>query len=171
MIRLVASTMIPRPMLCDKPPNNRRVRHHMTHFAYMIREIFDGIQQKAGEFKWVKVILMRNNVPMDIFEMIQPYLIRKGQFELYPPSSISSAQCVPQKKYYVTESKLYRLGLMPAEAVLEIRYWILIYRAYYTNRHLNREFIEHLKNVYMRFTYNRIEYTNAELEQLLDYWV
>jgi hypothetical protein len=171
MIRLVSSTIIPRPMLYDEPPSNRLVRHHMMHFAYMIREIFDGIQQKAAEFKWVKLILMRNNVPMDVFEMIKPYLICKGQFELYPPSSISSEQCVPQKKYYVTESKLYRLGLMPVEAVLEIRYWILIYRAYYTNRHLNRAFMEHLKNVYLRFTYKHIEYSNIELEELLDYWL
>ena len=73
MIRLVASTI------------GRRHYHSNTRdICYSISCLHDGIRIKSQEIKMCKLVLLRNDVPIDLLAVIKPYLITKHKNAFYP---------------------------------------------------------------------------------------
>ena len=126
MIRIVASTIVERPMLTrngEKPSRQRYVQNHITGLPYMMQCFRNAIVSVSRESKWVKLALMRNGVPIEIFSLIKPYLIMKNAQDFYP--IVSYDQCVPHRKYLLIESKLYRMGLANETTLHDIRKYIM----------------------------------------------
>ena len=125
MIRLVASTIIERPMLLRsgaKPTLQQSFQQHIVELPNMIRWFRNAIVCVSRESKWVKLALLRNGIPIEIFSLIQPYLIMHGEKDFYP--TVACDQWVDHKKYLLIESKLCRLELANEKTIERIRAYI-----------------------------------------------
>jgi hypothetical protein len=124
MIRTVASTIVERPMLIRDgatPSTHSLVENHIRELPYMIECFRNAIVSVSRESKWGKLALLRNRVPVEIFSLIQPFLIMKGEQDFYP--SVADNR-VPHRKYLIIESKLYRMEIVNADALGDIRRYI-----------------------------------------------
>jgi len=151
MIRLVASTI-----------SRRNYHSNVRDICYAISCIHDGIRIKAKEIKMCKLVLLRNDVPLDILAVIQPYLIMKHKNAFYP--ILRPILHSRDKKYLLTESKLYRLEIIPFQAIPLLR-WVLVHMQYSFTPVSKMYYIRYLKNN------NEIEYTGEQLLWLLEYWI
>jgi len=68
------------------------------------------------------------------------------------------------KKYLLTESKLYRLEIIPVQAITHLR-WVLVHMQYSFTPVSKMHYIRYLKNN------NETEYTLNQLLWLLEYWI
>ena len=102
MIRVAASNIV--------IPHSSRNEHltdtikHIQQFfrsiPHMIDQFWSNARHISHNYKWCKIVLLRHNIPLDIFEYMKPYLTHG---ELHVPSQINN--------YYITtRSKLYRMG-------------------------------------------------------------
>ena len=151
MIRLVASTIRPRPY-----------HSNLRDICYAISCLHDGICIKAQEIKMCKLVLLRNEVPLDLFAVIQPYLIMKHKKEFYP--MLRPILHSRDKNYLLTESKLYRLDIIPFQVITHLR-WVLVHMQYSFTPVSKMYYIRYLKNNY------ETEYTHDQLLWLLEYWI
>jgi len=125
MIRLVASTIVERPMFLrsDRVPTMEQlVKHHIHELPNMIRCFRNAIVSVSRWSKWGKLALLRHNIPIEIFNLVKPFLIRHGAQDFYP--NVSCDQWVSHRKYLLIEAKLYRLDLASDEILPEIRKYI-----------------------------------------------
>jgi len=125
MIRLVASTIIERPMLVrsgSKPTVQQCFEQHIVELPNMIRWFRNAIVSVSREFKWVKLALLRKGIPIEIFSTIEPYLIMHGEKDFFP--TVACDQWVAHRKYLLIESKLFRLELTNEETKERIRSYI-----------------------------------------------
>ena len=124
MIRVVASTIIERPMLTRDgavPSTHRLVHRHISELPYMIECFRNAMVSVSRESKWGKLVLLRNRVPVEVFSLIKPFLIVKGAQDFYP--SVSDNR-VPRRKYFLIEAKLYRMELANDTTLVSIRRYI-----------------------------------------------
>ena len=124
MIRTVASTIVDRPMLIrngSRPSTHDLVQKHIRDLPYMIECFRNAIVSVTRESKWCKLALLRNRVPVEIFSLIQPFLIMKDEQDFYP--SVADNR-VPHRKYLLIESKLYRMELVNNTNLSDIRVYI-----------------------------------------------
>ena len=124
MIRIVASTIIERPMLTrdgQYPSTYQFVQKHSKDLPYMIECFRNAIVSVSRESKWCKLALLRKGVPVEVFTLIKPYLIQKNEQDFYP--SVSDNR-VPHRKYLLIESKLYRMELANHMTLAPIRWYI-----------------------------------------------
>lgn len=124
MIRTVTSTIIERPMLTRTGhalPTHRLVHRHISELPYMIECFRNAMISVSKESKWCKLVLLRNQVPIEVFTLIKPYLILKGAKDFYP--SVSDNR-VPCRKYLLVEAKLYRMELANDTTLKNIRRYI-----------------------------------------------
>lgn len=151
MIRLVAST------IC------RRHYHSNTRdICFEISCLHDGIRIKTQEIKMCKLVLMRMGVTLDILAVIKPYLIMKHKKAFYP--MLRPMLHSRDKKYLLTESKLYRMEIIPVQAITHLR-WVLVHMQYSFTPLSKMYYIRYLKNN------NETEYTGEQLLWLLEYWI
>lgn len=151
MIRLVAST------IC-----RRHYHSNMRDICYSISCLHDGIRIKTQEIKMCKLVLLRFSVPLDLLAIIRPYLIMKNKKEFYP--MLRPILESRDKKYLLTESKLYRLEIIPVQAITHLR-WVLVHMQYSFTPVSKMHYIRYLKNN------NETEYTLNQLLWLLEYWI
>lgn len=151
MIRLVASTI-----------GRRRYHSNIRDICYAISCLHDGIRIKTQEIKMCKFVLMRMGVTLDILAVIQPYLIMKHKKAFYP--MLRPILHSRDKKYLLTESKLYRLEIIPVQSITLLR-WVLVHMQYSFTPVSKMYYIRYLKNN------NQTEYTNEQLLWLLEYWI
>ena len=183
MIRLVASTIIERPMLLRsgaKPTLQQSFQQHIVELPNMIRWFRNAIVCVSRESKWVKLALLRNGIPIEIFSLIQPYLIMHGEKDFYP--TVACDQWVDHKKYLLIESKLCRLELANEKTIERIRAYIF---DYYDSREetkhgiwpirqfkqdsRRREFINYV--LYLRYvTTGDCSIDEDDAEELMQYW-
>ena len=124
MIRIVASTIIVRPMLTrdgTRPSTRQLVQKHISDLPYMIECFRNALVGVSRESKWCKLALLRNRVPVEVFSLIQPFLIMKDAQDFYP--SVSDNR-VPRRKYLLIEAKLYRMELANETTLGDIRRYI-----------------------------------------------
>ena len=151
MIRLVAST------IC------RRHYHSKTRdICFEISCLHDGMRIKTQEIKMCKLVLMRMGVTLDILAVIKPYLIMKHKKAFYP--MLRPMLHSRDKKYLLTESKLYRMEIIPVQAITHLR-WVLVHMQYSFTPLSKMYYIRYLKNN------NETEYTCEQLLWLLEYWI
>lgn len=125
MIRIVASTIVERPMFTRsdcRPSMEQHVKHHIYELPNMIRCFRNAIVSVSRWSKWGKLALLRHNVPIEIFNLIKPFLICRGSQDFYP--SVSCDQLVSHRKYLLIEAKLYRMDLSCDEIHPIIRKYI-----------------------------------------------
>jgi len=93
---------------------------HLTDTIKHIQQFFRSIPHTIDQFwanarniskdrKWCKIVLLRHNIPIDIFEYMKPYL---SQGELYVPSQINNDRIR-------IRSKLYRMGYID-ESIMDV---------------------------------------------------
>jgi hypothetical protein len=124
MIRIVASTIIERPMLTrngDRPSTQALFQKHISELPYMIECFHNAMVSVTREMKWCKLAFLRNRVPVEVISLIKPFLIMKDAQDFYP--SISDNR-VPRRKYLLIESKLYRMELANDMTLVPIRRYI-----------------------------------------------
>lgn len=124
MIRIVASTIVERPMLTrngDTPSIKALVHKHISELPYMIECFHNAIVSVSREMKWCKLALLRNRVPIEISTLIKPFLIMKDAQDFYP--SVLDNR-VPRRNYLLIESKLYRMELANHMTLAPIRWYI-----------------------------------------------
>jgi hypothetical protein len=124
MIRIVASTIVERPMLTRNgasPSTHELFQKHIRDLPCTIECFRNAIVSVSRESKWCKLALLRNRVPVELFSLIKPYLIMKGDQDFYP--SVADNR-VPHRKYLLIESKLYRMELANDSTLTRIRYYI-----------------------------------------------
>jgi hypothetical protein len=183
MIRLVASTIIERPMLVrsgSKPTVQQCFEQHIVELPNMIRWFRNAIVSVSREFKWVKLALLRKGIPIEIFSMIKPYLITHGEKDFFP--TVACDQWVAHRKYLLIESKLCRLELANEKTIERIRTYIF---DYYDSREetkhgiwpirqfkqdsRRREFINYV--LYLRYvTTGDCSIDKSEAEYMMQYW-
>ena len=123
MIRIVASTILERPILArGRPTKEQLIKQHIRELPNMIRYFRNAIVSVSRESKWCKLALLRSRVPLEIFSLIQPYLIREGEKDFYP--CVAYDQWVAPRKYLLIEAKLYRLELVHDETLYALRNYI-----------------------------------------------
>jgi len=178
MIRIVASTIVERPMLTRNganPSTYELVQKHIRDLPFMIECVRNAIVSVSRESKWCKLALLRNRVPVELFSLIKPYLIMKGEQDFYP--SVADNR-VPHRKYLLIESKLYRMELANDNTLRDIRRYIeylddfkegtkrnswnlWIFRNYYSAR---TDFLKYV--LYLR----GLSGDENEAEYILRYW-
>ena len=124
MIRIACSTIVDRPMLTrnGEPPSiHSLVEKHIADLPYSIECFRNAIVSVSRESKWGKLALLRNRLPVEIFSLIQPYLIMKGSQDFYPTVSDNR---VPHRKYLLIEAKLYRMEIVNDNNLVDIRRYI-----------------------------------------------
>ena len=124
MIRTVASTLIEFPMLTRNgasPSTHTLFQKHISDLPYMIECFNNAIVSVSREMKWCKLVFMRNHVPVEVSSLIKPFLIMKGAQDFYP--SVSDNR-VPNRKYLLIESKLYRMEIANDNTLGDIRKYI-----------------------------------------------
>ena len=124
MIRIVASTIVERPMLTrngERPSTHDLFQKHIRDLPFIIECFRNAVVSVSRESKWGKLVLLRNRIPVELFTLIQPFLIMKGEQDFYP--SVSDNR-VPHRKYLLIESKLYRMELANESTLGKIRYYI-----------------------------------------------
>ena len=190
MIRLTASTIVERPMFIRsdrKPTMDQIVKHHIRELPSMIRCFRNAIVSVSRESKWGKLALLRHNIPVEIFDLVKPFLICRGAQDFYP--NVSCDQWVSHRKYLLIEAKLYRLDLASEEILPEIRKYITdcpdfreeSTKGHWYLRQFNQwdkrvAFIYHvlmLRGVYKeKSVYDIEEYVGniRDIEHLLQYW-
>jgi len=183
MIRIVASTIIERPMLIRsgaKPTVQQCFEQHIVELPNMIRWFRNAIVCVSRESKWVKLALLRNRIPIEIFSMIQPYLIMHGEKDFYP--AVACDQFVAHRKYLLIESKLSRLELSNEKTIERIRSYIFnSYEYREETKHgiwpirqfkvesSRREFINYV--LYLRYvSTGDCSIDTREAEHLMHYW-
>jgi len=183
MIRLIASTIIERPMLVrsgSKPSVQQCFEQHILELPNMIRWFRNAIVCVSRESKWVKLALLRNGIPIEIFSMIQPYLIMHGEKDFYP--TVACDQWVAHRKYLLIESKLRRLELTNEKTIDRVREYIFdSYESREETKHgiwpirqfkqdyRRREFIKYV--LYLRFiTTGDCSIDISEAEYMMQYW-
>ena len=180
MIRTVASTIVERPMLTRNganPSTHDLVQKHIRDLPYTIECFRNAIVTVSRESKWCKLALLRNRIPVELFSLIKPYLIMKGEQDFYP--SVSDNR-VPHRKYLLIEAKLYRMELANDITLGKIRYYIEEVNDFkgagernwsllkFRNRHQSRiEFIRCVLYLLKGFYSIADEY---EYEYILRYW-
>ena len=125
MIRLVASTILERPMLIrsgTKSTMEQHVKQHIYELPNMMKWFRNAIVSVSRWSKWGKLVLLRNNVPVEIFDLVKPFLICRGKKDFYP--NVSCDQWVPRRKYLLLEAKLYRLEIVCDKTHHFIRHFI-----------------------------------------------
>jgi len=176
MIRVVASTIVNCPMLIRynrKPTMDQYMKHHILHLPLMIRSFRNTIVTVSRESKLAKLVLLQKHIPIEIFDVVKPYLISRNVQEFYPNVS---AQCVPHRKYLLVESKLYRHGLLNEDTIQYVRNYIeelqLIdcqLREFNYNRRIG--FIKYVMELRYIFTGEKYMNTVSETEYALRYWL
>ena len=124
MIRIVASTIIERPMLTrdgQYPSTQQFVQKHIKDLPYMIECFSNAMKSVSREMKWSKLVFLRNRVPVEVSRLIKPYLIMKDAQDFYPTVSDNR---VPHRQYLLIESKLYRMELANDNTLIDIRKYI-----------------------------------------------
>ena len=172
MIRLAASTI-------QTPLHNKEqlVKQHIHELPNMIRSFHNAILSISRESKWCKLALLRNHIPVEIFTLIQPYLITKGLPEFYPS--------VSPRKYFLIEAKLYRMELAFEKSMWSIRDYIMngyVFREYNKYWELRRElrkfnsyekridFIHYVLMVRYFIVEDGYPASVYEIEDMLRYW-
>jgi len=125
MIRLVASTIVERPLFLRSncvATMEQLVKHHIRELPSMIRCFRNAIVSVSRWSKWGKLALLQHNIPVEIFNLVKPFLICRGAQDFYP--NVSCDQWVSHRKYLLIEAKLYRLDLACKETLPEIRKYI-----------------------------------------------
>ena len=102
MIREAASNIVlpdssRNEHLSDKIKKIQRFFHSIPH---TIDQFWSNARHISRDGKWCKLILLRHNIPIDIFDYMKPYL---SQGELHLPSQINN-------DHILIRSKLYRMG-------------------------------------------------------------
>jgi len=184
MIRLIASTIIDRPMLTHsnkKTDMKKFVERHIEELPYTIQAFRNSIVSVSREYKWCKLALMRKRIPLEIFTLIQPYLIMKHEKEYYP--NVTHNQMVVPRKYLLLESKLYRMDIANDQTLKQIRQYLYETCEFReeTKRnawHLRQfialdkklNFIRHVLHLRYHSIGKGINYTKYDVEYLLRYW-
>jgi hypothetical protein len=177
MIRIVASTIVERPMLFrDK---EHLIKQHIHELPNIIRSFRNAIVTVSRESKWCKMALLRKGVPVEIFALIQPYLITKGSHAFYP--NVARDQCVAPHKYFLIESKLYRMELAYEKSMWSIHDYIMngyVFREYnkywelrkFNNYEKRIDFIHYVLMVRYFITEDAYSLSVYEIEDMLRYW-
>jgi len=184
MIRLIASTIVERPMLSrsDRPPSKEQlVKRHINELPNTMRCFRNAIVSVSRWSKWVKLALLRHNVPVEIYDLIKPFLIRRGGQDFYP--SVACDQWMPHRKYLLLEAKLCRLELAFTETLPKIRTYITDSYEFRVesngaNWYLRQfnilcrrfDFIEHVLMLRYQYKKDVIIDTVYDIEQILQYW-
>jgi hypothetical protein len=182
MIRIVASTIIDRPMLTrdgSKPSTQQLVQKHIKDLPYMIECFRNAIVSVSRESKWCKLALLRKGVPIEVFSLIQPYLIMKNQEDFYPTVSDNR---VPHRKYLLIESKLYRMELANNTTLGDIRRYIEHLDDFKEGTKRNSWHLWHFHSklthrtdflkyvLYLHYQITGVERDEYNMETILRYW-
>ena len=184
MIRLSTSTILERPMLTRsdrKPTTEQCVKHHIRELPSMIRCFRNAIVSVSRESKWGKLALMRNDVPIEIFDLVKPFLMSHGQKDFYP--NVSCGQWVTHRKYLLIEAKIYRLELAHDSILDSIRNYIMdscefqeeSKRQEWNMRQFNQydkriKFIERVLELRYLATDEGVAHTEYDIERMMNYW-
>ena len=182
MIRTVVSTIVERPMLIrsnTQPTKKEYFVRHIMELPNAIRCFRNAIVSVSRESKWCKLALLRNHVPVEIFALIQPFLIRRGAQDFYP--SVACDQWVPHRKYLMLEAKLYRMELIHDKTLPNVRKYLTETREfrddskggnwYLRQFNVYERKIEFIRFVLMlRFQVTSGILTEYDIEHLLQNW-
>jgi len=178
MIRIVASTIIERPMLThSKKPITKEqlVKQHIKELPHMIQSFRNAIVTVSRQTKWCKLALLRNNVPVEIFDSIRPFLIVKDELDYFP--DVASDQHVMHRKYLLLEAKLYRMGLVHDNTLLLVRNYIAVcfeFKEEMQQRHCSLRLFNSfpVKIDFIRYCVMKdgIIYNEYDIEHMLRYW-
>ena len=111
MIRDAASNIVEIPFLTISGEGEfkKRINHisilknAFRTLPYMIKQFWANARHISHDRKWCKIVLLRNNIPIDIFDYMKPYLTNGDFYEV--PSQIQNPI------YHIPiRSKLYRMG-------------------------------------------------------------
>jgi hypothetical protein len=180
MIRIACSTIVEHPMLIRdgaSPSTHSLVEKHIRELPYMIECFRNAIVSVSRESKWGKLALLRNRVPVEIFSLIQSFLIMKGEQDFYP--SVADNR-VPHRKYLLIESKLYRMGLV--NDMGDIRRYIEHLEDFKEGTKRNSWHLRHFNNfhsartdflkyvLYLHYLATGVERDEYNMEHVLRYW-
>jgi hypothetical protein len=114
MIREAASNIVEIPFLTISGEGEfKKIINHISilknafrSIPYMIEQFWANMQHISHNYKWCKIVLLRKNIPIDIFDYMKPYFSVINHGELYHVEPQ-----VPTPIYHIPiRSKLYRMG-------------------------------------------------------------
>jgi len=111
MIRKINDSLNVLPNLYrnNKPCIIQSNRYKQNVIPFMIHSFSHKIKQTLNEFKYCKIILMRNYIPLELFELFESFLLTNTSFHTYTVNSY-----IRNPKQFIL-SKLYRLGYIDDE--------------------------------------------------------
>ena len=104
MIREMNQTMIVVPNLYRDHFYPNIVKHEGV--LSMIQELTSELKTKSAEYKYCKIIMMRRNISLDLFDLFKSFLFSKDSYKYY---LIKQHSVILHPKTIII-SKLYRLG-------------------------------------------------------------
>ena len=76
-----------------KRNRDAKIRHHIIYIPYAIRDFGNAIRFKNTEFKWCKLLLIRNRC-IDVFSIIRPYIFDPDEWYSHSKSKLIDKRCI-----------------------------------------------------------------------------
>lgn len=127
MIREAASNIVTIPVLLRNGEFSQVINEIATiksafrSIPYMIEQFWANLNYLARNSKWAKLILLRHNIPIEIFDIVKPFFFVKHTGKLFfVEPRIPKPIC-----HIPIRSKLYRMGYIDDKTMPIIEEWFI----------------------------------------------
>ena len=128
MIREAASNIVEIPVLMRSGNYNEQVinqiaiiKNGFRSIPYMIEQFWANVKHIARNSKWIKLILLRHNIPIEIFDIVKPFFFVKHSGNLF-----FVEPRIPNPIYHIPiRSKLYRMGYIDDTTMPIVEEWFI----------------------------------------------